>query len=559
IGCATLVSQLIFPVTAGAALKTSVETTIGAVSRWIADVLRAGDTDERALSDKQVLADQRRMVADVIALDALRVFSTFDTPSVRAASDVARHLQGQILGLLSLMISIHDRMSVLRTQAAAQEAALRPLLARTADLLDPDRRADLGAGFEAEIEHLQGDIDAGLPTFADMVRDRETILVRNILLRLRDVLGTWRRILELRDGLFAGKPVSRRPLSERPLVRPEAAPSSVRYRDVPLALAAGAISATAVLATSAFWVVTGWPQGSSAVIFSGVICSILASLDDPATAAANFLRMTVYAALAAAFYAFWVLPRIDGFASLAMVLLPFYLPFGILLALPRVGTQVTPLGLNLAALIGLTNTGVPPDFAAFLNSTLALLLGIAAGILAFRLLRPLGVEWAVRRIRRSALRDLQVLAEPATAVARTVFIGRMLDRIGALFTRIDGEGADQRDILRGSLAALRIGLNVIALKQHRRSLPPALAAEVETTLSALARHFRRLKNDRPSEAPLPVIHHAITTILSQEPGPYEDTLTALVAIAGALARHAGYFGVADPAASLFPLSAGAAA
>ncbi|MET0742663.1 MAG: FUSC family protein, partial [Microvirga sp.] len=44
IGCATLVSQLIFPVTAGAALKTSVETTIGAVSRWIADVLRAGDT-----------------------------------------------------------------------------------------------------------------------------------------------------------------------------------------------------------------------------------------------------------------------------------------------------------------------------------------------------------------------------------------------------------------------------------------------------------------------------------------------------------------------------------
>ncbi len=149
------------------------------------------------------------MVADVIALDALRVFATFDTPSVRAASDVARHLQGQVLGLLSLMISIHDRMSVLRTQAAAKEAVLQPFLARTAELLDPDRPADPGTRFEDAVERLQGDIDGNLPAFADMVRDRETILVRNILLRLRDVLGTWRRILELRDGLFAGRPMAK--------------------------------------------------------------------------------------------------------------------------------------------------------------------------------------------------------------------------------------------------------------------------------------------------------------------------------------------------------------
>jgi uncharacterized membrane protein YccC len=382
-----------------------------------------------------------------------------------------------------------------------------------------------------------------------MVRDRETILVRNILLRLRDVLGTWRRIRELRDGLFAG----------RPLPEQEPAPSAVRYRDVTLALVAGAISATAVLATSAFWIATGWPQGSSAVIFSGVICSILASLDDPATAAANFLRMTVYAAVVAAIYAFWILPRIDGFASLVMVLLPFYLPFGILLAMPRIGTQVTPLGLNLVALVGLTNGGAPTDFAAFLNSTLALLAGIGAGILAFRLLRPLGVAWAVRRIRRSALRDLQILADPASAVVRTAFAGRMLDRIGALFTRIDGAQADQRDFLRGSLAALRIGLNIVALKQNRPRLPPALATGVDAALTALSRHFRHLKNDRTSEAPLRPIQEAITTILAQKPGPYEETLTALVAIASTLVRHADYFGVADPPALPFRVNEGAVA
>ncbi|WP_204213432.1 FUSC family protein [Microvirga pudoricolor] len=537
IGCATLVSQLVFPKTAGTALKGSVEATIGAVSLWIGDVLRGRSRDEKALDDQQ------RMIADVIALDALRVFSAFDTPSVRAAADVARHLQGQLLNMLSLLVSIHDRMAVLREHAPAKEAALQPLLGQVADLLD--HQASLSPGFVASVEELRATIATRTPRFADLVRDRETILVRNILLRLSDVLETWQRVLEWRDALFSGRPVAVR----------EAAPSPARDRDFTLAAVAAAVSTTAVLTTSAFWIATGWSQGSSAVIFSGVICSILASLDDPATAAANFLKMTIYSALAAAVYAFAVLPRIDGFASLVMVLIPFYIPFGILLALPRLGLQVTPLGLNLVALIGLTNSSTPPDFAAFVNSTLALLTGLVAGILAFRLLRPLGVDWTVRRIRRSILRELQVLADPGSSGSRQAFAGRMFDRINALFTRLDGADPTQRDLLRGSLAALRIGLNLTTLQRVRPRLEPGAGRMVEQSLNALSRHFRHLKNGKAANASLPDIDRAVTALLSHGPSPAaEDALTALVAISSALHRHAGFFEVAAPTMLPAPLS-----
>lgn len=537
IGCATIVSQVVFPRTAGDALQTSVDLTMKAVARWVGDVLRGESQDDK------VLADQRKMIADVIALDALRVFSTFDTPKVRAAGNVARHLQGQFVTLLSMLVSIHDRMGVLRERETALLPTLQPLLNRTAALLDRDDPLVHDPAVSNAVNELKQEIERRLPTFEAMALDHRNILVRTVLLRVRDVLDTWHRVLALRNNLFSGTAVS---LQDTGLL-PEAAPSSARYRDYTLAIIAGAISTTAVLVTSAFWLTTGWSQGSSAVIFSGIICSILASLDDPAAAAGNFLKMTALSAIAAAIYLFAVLPWIDGFGSLVAVLLPFYLPFGILLAMPGVGTRVTPLGLNLAALLGLTNNGVQTDFATFANSTLALLAGIVSGILMFRLLRPLGVEWTIRRIRQSALRDLERLAEPENRIPRPLFESRMFDRINALFSRIDMTNPEQRDMIRAQLTGLRIGLNVIALKAARADLHPPAADAVTRFLAALSNHFGRLRSGIVREGTLPELDHAVGAVLEYGGDrPVEEVLASLVAIGSALHRHAGFFAVSRP-------------
>lgn len=529
IGCATLVSQLVFPRSAGEALKTSVDATLAACARWVRDMMRGEIDPDRFLSD------QRRLIADAIALDALRVFSAFDTPSVRAAGDVARHLQGRILALLALLVSIHDRMVLLQREAPGKTGALQPFLEEAGRIFDRENVLALDPGVEDAIRSLELRIADTAPSLDDMVRDPENIVVRNILARLRDALETWRRILVLRQGLFSGQPVRIE----------EAAPSTTRYRDVTLAFVAGGISVAAVLTTSAFWIASGWSNGSSAVIFSGVICSILASLDDPATAAGNFLRMTLLSAVVAAIYLLAVFPFIDDFTSLIMVLLPFYLPFGILLALPRIGTQVTPLGLNLVAFLGLSNAATQTDFANFLNSTLALLGGIATGILMFRLLRPLGVEWAVRRIRRGVMKDLQVLASEERRIDRTRFASRMFDRINALFSRVDIARPEQRGLMRGSLTALRIGFNLLTLRTIRDTLHPEAARALSRTLAELGEHFRHLKNER-RDAGAPDLHRTVGVLIAHRSAATAEALTALIAISSAMDRHQDFFGVSQP-------------
>ncbi|MEZ0168656.1 FUSC family protein [Microvirga sp. TS319] len=527
IGCATLVSQVIFPRTAGEALKESVNATLEDAADWTRDVLHGKSQQEKAL------ADQRKLISDAISLDGLRVFATFDTPSVRAASNVVRHLQGELLSLLAILVSVNDRLALLRGLAPDKHAALQDILVRTASLLpapgDPLRH-DPSLG--AVAEGLRQEAMSRLPTFDDMVHDHRSIPVRNILLRIGDLVTTWRRILDLREALLLGNTMS---LSE-------AAPSTDRYRDITFALVAGSVSTTAVLATSALWVSSGWQQGSSAVIFSGVICSILGALDDPVPSAANFLRMTIFSAIFAAIYLFAVLPSIDGFVSLVFAFLPFYLPFGILLGLPRISLKVTPLGLNLVAFLGLTNVRSQPDFASFANSSLALLAGIGAGILMFRLLRPLGVEWTVRRIRRGILRDLERLAGPETMVSRNRFASRMFDRINALFSRLDATQPDQRALMRSALAALRVGFNLILLKEASHEIPRDAATAIARVLAELERHFRDLRMGTTISGPLHAIDDAVAILLARPVSRVEDLLTALVAVSSALHQHADLFG-----------------
>ncbi|MBZ6078110.1 FUSC family protein [Microvirga puerhi] len=529
IGCATLVSQLVFPRSAGEALKTSVDATLFASARWVRDMMR-GEIDP-----DRFLADQRRLIADAVSLNALRIFSMFDTPSVRAAGDVARHLQGRILALLVLLVSIHDRMVLLQTAAPGKAEILRPLLDDAARVFDRDDVLERDTALEDTIRDLESRIGDNVPSLDDMIRDPENIVVRNIMLRLRDALETWRRILVLHEGLF----------SDQPIRIEEAAPSTTRYRDVTLALVAGAISVTAVLTTSAFWIASGWSNGSSAVIFSGVICSILASLDDPASAAGNFLRMTLLSAIAAAIYLLAIFPTVDDFTSLVMVLLPFYLPFGILLAQPSIGTKVTPLGLNLVAFLGLTNTTTQADFASFLNSTLALLSGISVGILMFRLLRPLGVDWTIRRIRRGILRDLQVLASGEGSFDRAHFASRMFDRINALFSRVDIIQPNQQRLMRGALTALRVGFNLLTLRRIQSSLHPAAARALDAGLIDLSHHFRNLKNERQN-GQAPDLRHIVPILIAHRSSRTAEALTALIAISSAMDRHQDFFGVSQP-------------
>lgn len=509
IACATLMSQLALPRRAGDVLRATLDAAMAAGRQWTVDVLRGqGDAAHG-------LADRRKLVADIVLLDSLLAHAVYDTPAIRAAAQAIRHMQARLMMLLSALVGIHDRLSLLHGQRADLAAGLQPLLDREADRVQRGDAPPRQAGEGADLAAVQ--------------RDRDLLLVHSIRLRLDEIHELIADLRQRHARLLRGA------------VENGAAPAFSRYRDPMLAAVGGLISTAAVLAASAFWLATGWPNGSQAVIFAGVICTILASLDDPATAATSFLKMTVVATAVAAVYVFLVFPRIDGFAALVVVLMPFYLPLGMLIALPGVGPSVLPLALNTTALLGLTNerTAVP-DFASFLNGALGLLAGVAAGVLMFRLLRPLGVGWTVRRLTADMMADLAQLARSSGTVPRYRFESRMYDRINALFSRLDPADAGQLATMRGSLAALRVGLNTLALRRLLPALTPELRAAAAGVLAMLGGWFGAARAGRAS--PLAELDAAMDRLLAAGPVPgVPDALVALSGIRSSLSQHRAFF------------------
>lgn len=533
IACGTLVHHVVFPQRAGDALRKAIGTTLPAMAQWVGDALRGQQSEARGLIDR------RQIIGAVVALDSMRVFAALDTPSIRAIDAVVRQFEGRLLSLLALLVSVYDRFAILQRTRPAVADDLRPLLESAAAHIAGSANAVTAAQSQEEAGQealLAERISARLPPPQALRIDPDSFLVRSILLRLRDVLTMWQEAVFFRTHIEAGTDM---PDSGAPAFRP--------YRDVMFAVIGGAISTITVLAASAFWIFTAWPNGTMAVTFAGIMCAIMGGRDDPASAAIVFLKMLIVSTVFAGLYLFLVLPPLTTFPALVVALAPFFLVCGLFLAVPATIPYALPIVMNASALIGVSNA-MTYDFAVFANNFAGYVVGIWIGAAALRLLRPLSTEWAVQRLTRGVMADLARMAQAPLTEPRSAFESRMFDRINALLMRLDPMVAPQRLAMQGGLASLRVGLNILALRSYRPLLPQAAVLPVERALRVLADHFSRAAQRSEARSPLAVLRAVRGRLLSLEESPLLTTvIEALYSIEMTMAQHPGFFGLpADP-------------
>lgn len=533
IACGALMHHVVFPRRAGDALHKALHAMLPDMAGWIDDALRgrAGET--------KGLADRRQIISAVVALDSLRVFASFDTPSLKPIDIVIRQFQGKLLSLLATLMSVYDRVALLRRHRPEIATALQPLLDRA--VIHVSGSASAATLEEARRETadeiaLKADLLARLPPPEALRSDADAFLVRSILVRLGDTLDLWREAVGIRTHMLLGQ----RPAEGDP------APAFWPYRDVTLAIVGGLVSAVTVLVASAFWIFSAWPNGPVAVTFAGIMCAIMGANDNPASASTMFLKMGLLGVVIAAFYLFLVLPPLDTFAALVVAVAPFYLACGLLLAVPGGAAWAMPMIFVGGALLGLSNA-MDYDFPDFMNGAFSYVVGIGIGAGGLGLLRPIGSEWTVRRLIRGMLRELADIAAAANLDQRPVFESRMFDRVNALFLRLDAADAQQRATLQAGLAGLRIGLNVLAL----RSLLPALPAEAEAAgreaVAAMASQFRRAARHGNTRMPLSELAVARERILAIGDDPLLiRAAEALYSIEMTLRQHGEVFGAPVP-------------
>jgi len=510
--CASLVSSIVLP--------RSVAATVAArVDKWLSDAQRLSQSVLAGLGPEQASLNQRlQLAADAVEIDTLSSHLAYDRSIDVIAARGLRTLHLHMLTLLPLLASIGDSIAALGDRLRTTQPGLRGLLDDLANWVATD-------GHERQpVDRLRAAIAAQKPKL-DANASWDRILVASLLIRLRELVDLSQDCKALRLAIAAGHDASHVELA----FRPEAGAARVRHRDHGMAVWSGVGAIIAILICCGFWIGAGWPDGATAPMMAAAACSLLAAQDDPAPGIRDFAGWSIVSIIIVAVYLFAVLPMVSNVEILIVALAPSFLVFGALLARPATAFAGLALAIITTTLLALQST-YSADFAAFANSGLSIVFGLATAAVMTRLTRSVGSEWIARRLIRTNWMTLASAAERRGRGDRAAFAGVMLNRLGLLAPRLAAiPDSDLRDV--DILGELRVGLNIVDLRRARHGLAPRTLLAMDEMLDRLAVAFRSHAGGPMPPELLTHIDLALTEAMTESrDNVREDALIGLVGI-----------------------------
>lgn len=434
---ATLVHGLILPRKVSHRLQARVASILADAERWTQD-MRAGATGS------ELAEDRARAAMDLLELHTLSIHLPFDSAHGATRVEILRALHDRMLDVLVLSSAVDDSMAGLRV---------------------PQRAAPPMAAADA-------------PIWRDLLRAGLSTRLAALETAHRDC-----RVLEAQ--LRAANPAWRRQVPAR-LARQ--ANGHVLYRNHRLALRSALGAFIGIALSCALWIATAWSDGATAVSIVGTACVLFGTTEAPAGHVARYLAGSSIGVAVGLAYGFVIFPGLSDFAGLAIALVPVLLVCGAFLARPAfiMGALGVVLTFPLIAGLGATNAA---NFAAAINSSVALFVGTMVALCSMRLLQTPDADRSRARLQASLRTDIARRAAGRAGNA-TVWINRMVDRLGLLAPRLRGrpEAARTLQTLFADMRAADVVARLRALGgdlkgQHAR----ACHAEL---IDRLVGHFR---------------------------------------------------------------------
>lgn len=262
------------------------------------------------------------------------------------------------------------------------------------------------------------------------------------------------------------------------------------HRDIPLGLLFGSRSALAFLAMASFWMATAWDAAPGGLVLTCVVCSLFASRENGAQIGMSFLRGILLALPVAFLVGQILLPQWSSFALLCLGMgVPLF--FGALgMANPKIGATATSYCLHFIVLVSPLNI-MSFSVESFLNNAQAMLFGVAAAVLAFKLVVLRNPAWHGRRLRAATQNDLIRLTRRDLRGAETWFGGRMADRLLQLARHYSALPEHERERWDDGLHGLDIGDELLHLRMclavAQAPVEPAERAYLQQLEAVLAR------------------------------------------------------------------------
>ncbi|WP_249676518.1 FUSC family protein [Pseudomonas abieticivorans] len=423
--CATLSSALLWP--------SRVEKQLALQARQAYDSgLQAAQAT--LAGDESARKGLLEILARLVAVDAQREHAWFEGPLGRGRALAIRGLIQQLLVLLRIARSVRRQWRQLDDHEAQ---VLAPWLEQV--------RAALQAPAQATLLLLRQQV-------WDAANDeRHSSAQHYCLARMTLLLDTAMACDLALNGVEQGRP---------PKVLPD---TLAVQRDYTSALLFGSRSALAFLAMACFWLATAWPAASGGMLLTCVVCGLFASRENGAQIGMAFLRGIALAVPTALLVGQIILPQWSSFAMLCMAMgVPLF--FGALgMANPKIGPTATSFCLHFIVLVSVSNH-MSFSVASFLNNAMAIVMGVGAAVLAFKLLVFRYPIWQSRRLRAATQQDLVRLTHRELRGAETWFGGRMADRLLQLARMHAGLDHTEREHMDGDLHGLDMGDELLHLR-----------------------------------------------------------------------------------------------
>ena len=515
--CATLVHSLVLPVGMGPTLLAVLDRGLGDARKWFGDVLSLP-----VAAAKPLATDRQRLAGDITQLRLLSTHVPFDTSHLRWTAGAIGAMQDALAALTPALSAVEDRLQALEEAEGALAPDITAVLAQATLWLQAEDRDAATHDLLASLHELGTDAGVGTP-WARALRI-------GLAVRLEELVRGWRECEALRrdiDAGLTGAPAPRR--------RGPSFDNRVLHKDTGLALLSSFAAVLAICLCSAFWIATAWPSGSAAAMMAAVFCSFFATMDDPVPAIRNFMRFTLWSTPVSAVYVLVLLPLVHDFGMLVLVCAPTFVLLGVFCARPATAPSAMAMIFGVAGTLSMHDTTANVDLPAFINSTLAQVLGIFAAALVTRLVRTVGADWSAQRIRRATWNELGAMAgAPRGAGVDEAYAVRMVDRIALLAPRVvQADPAVRNESVEGALRDLRSGLDIVALQRARPALP---SVGIGAVMQGVARLFRGRglgRDDAPPAALLGELDGALRGALATAHDPEgADTRAAVTALVG---------------------------
>ena len=462
--CATFFHTVFLPQNMHRFLSRRFQGVVSDLTLWCADTFAR---KKDAVRKKGRI----RLAADITELHLAATHVPFDTHQPQQLAHVIAALEGRLIRLFPLITGLSDRFKRLEADGPLPDK-LNLLLQQVREWIAQPIREESTAEMEHKCRSLQP--LSGAPSWREM-------LLYNIGTRLGDFVNSYAACHR-----FAALVGNRESIRGVALEKGEL--SRLLHTDRAAAAYSAIVCVAIVFVGSLLWIMSGWPEGSWAVMMGTVIYCISASQPDPVPMQRGALIYTTIAMAIGTLYVFIILPYVHSFVTLALVLAPFLLVTGVFYGMPG-GIKYLNLVVPFCGSLMLTKQ-YAPNFESFTNANIAQFVGIAGALAATRIAQQFSAQKRIRSVMRATYLDIALIAQGQKEIERDDWMSLMVDRIGLLAPYVDLIKSEDRYRSVNAMLELRTGLNVIHLKSVSAALSGEQGRGAQYLLQAVGEHFR---------------------------------------------------------------------